>query len=82
MNKFFRALDEVNDLKEVQDKELLFGVTTIGSKSIEYWFSSPDEASFVETYLLPLIKDIGIGFHQGKDWNYEFYFRSQEAGDY
>jgi len=78
MNAFFSALNQLNDLQEVKEKDLFFGVTTFGSKKMEFWYSTRKESQYVGMYLQSVIEKIGMGFSVVRYDDYEFYFRNQK----
>jgi len=82
MNEFFGSLDQLNDLSDVKEKGLFFGVTTFDSKRMEFWFADNNEREGASWFLSDIIKKIGVGFSKAELSDYEFYFRSQANGDY
>jgi hypothetical protein len=77
MNAFFSALNQLNDLQEVKEKDLFFGVTTFGSKKMEFWYQNSREETASDQYLSRLMESLNTRIVKENFGGYTFYFREQ-----
>jgi hypothetical protein len=77
INTFFGALDQLNELQEVKEKDFFFGVTIFGSKKMEFWYQNSSEETASDQYLGRLIESLNALKVKEDLGGYNFYFREQ-----